>query len=241
MTIFRPAFASILAALIVTTALALPGSAAARTEQARQDMTQLRKTAEQFLRIQTAGLPGQVKIAVGSVDRRTHLAACAAPQAFLPNGGRLWGRTTVGIRCVAPSPWTIYISATVRVMGEYLVTAVPLSQGRVIGPDDFATLKGDLTSLPSGIITDPSQAIGRTVTVSLRAGMPLRDDVLRSKQAVQQGQIVRLETAGSGFRVTAEARALNNAAEGQIAQARTASGQVVSGVAKPGGVVLVTY
>jgi len=48
-------------------------------------------------------------------------------------------------------------------------------------------------------------------------------------------------SSGPGFRVSAEARALNSAAEGQIAQARTASGQVVSGVAKAGGVVEVAY
>jgi flagella basal body P-ring formation protein FlgA len=58
---------------------------------------------------------------------------------------------------------------------------------------------------------------------------------------VQQGQSVRVVSSGPGFRVSTEARALNNASEGQIAQARTASGQVVSGIAKAGGVVEVGY
>jgi flagella basal body P-ring formation protein FlgA len=77
--------------------------------------------------------------------------------------------------------------------------------------------------------------------MSLPSGVPLRQDVLRSQQAVQQGQMIKLISAGPGFRVSAEARALNNATEGQVAQARTASGQVVSGIAKAGGVVEITY
>ncbi len=218
---------------------ALPGLA--QTAPARQDTEVLRRNVGQFLRVQTAGLPGEVKIAVGRIDDRTALPACAAPQAFLPNGARLWGKTTVGIRCQEPSTWTIYVSATVQVIADYIVTAAPLAQGQMVGPSDIATIKGDLTRLPSGIITDVSQAVGRTLSASLPVGAPLRNDQLRSVQAVQQGQTVRLVSAGPGFQVSAEGRALNNAAEGQIAQARTASGQVVSGVAKAGGVVEVTY
>lgn len=219
----------------------LAGTAAAQPPVPHQDTGVLRKNVEQFLRMQTTGLPGEVKVAVGSVDKRLNLPACAAPEPFLPNGSRVWGKTTVGVRCTAPSPWTVYISATVRVIADYIVTAAPLAQGQLLGSNDIANVKGDLTSLPPGILTDTSQAVGRTVAISLAAGIPLRNDALRTQQVVQQGQTVRLVSTGPGFRVSAEARALNNAAEGQIAQARTASGQVISGVAKTSGVVEVTY
>jgi flagella basal body P-ring formation protein FlgA len=102
-------------------------------------------------------------------------------------------------------------------------------------------LRGDLTTLPPGIITDQFQAVGRTASISLPMGTPLRQDALRSQVAVQQGQTVRLVSGGAGFRVSTEARALNNAGEGQMIQARTPSGQMVSGVAKMGGIVEVAY
>lgn len=54
---------------------------------------------------------------------------------------------------------------------------------------------------------------------------------------VQQGQTVKIMSRGSGFSVTSEGRAMNNAAEGQIAQARLANGQTVSGIARPGGII----
>lgn len=58
---------------------------------------------------------------------------------------------------------------------------------------------------------------------------------------VQQGQSVKLLLAGAGFTVSNEGRALNNATQGQVVQVRTASGQLVSGVARSGGVVEVAY
>ena len=213
----------------------------AHAQAPRQDTSMLRQTVEQFLRVQTAGLPGQVNISVGNVDARTNLAQCAVPEAFMPNGSRLWGRTTIGVRCTTPSPWTIYVAATVQVIGEYVTTAAPLAQGQTVGPNDIIKIKGDLTTLPTGIITDVNQAIGRTAAISLPSGAPLRSDSLRAQPAVQQGQSVRVVSSGPGFRVSTEARALNNASEGQIAQARTASGQVVSGIAKAGGVVEVPH
>jgi flagellar basal body P-ring formation protein FlgA len=216
-------------------------AAGAQVPVARQDQAALRQRIEQFLRVQTAGLPGQVNITVGQIDSRLSLAACAAPEPFVPNGSRMWGKTTVGVRCTVPSPWTIYVSTTVQVVAEYLVAATPLAQGQVLGLNDLAKMRGDLTTLPQGILTDVSQAVGRTAASSLAAGTPLRGDALRSQPAVQQGQTVRLVSNGPGFQISAEARAISNAAEGQVAQARTSSGQVVSGIAKMGGVVEVTY
>lgn len=231
---------SIVCALVLMPA-ALAQIAPANAPAQRQDAEMLRQTVEQFLRKQSAHLPGEVTVTSGAVDARMNLPACPAPQAFLPPGGRLWGKTTVGIRCNAPSPWTVYLSATVRVVGDYVATAVPLAQGQTLGTHDLAKVRGDLTSMPASIVTDPAQAIGRTTAMSLPAGAPLRQDILRSQKVVQSGQIVKLVSIGHGFRVTADGKALGNGTEGQIVQASTANGQVVSGVARANGIVEVTY
>lgn len=225
-----------LAALFV-----LAGAAGAQTAPARQDHGVLRQTASQFLTVQAGGLPGQITVTVGAIDPRLNLAACAAPQAFLPNGARAWGKTSVGVRCVAPSPWTVYIPAMVQVQGQYLAAAVPLAQGQTIGPNDIARVSGDLTALPPGIVTEQAQAVGYTVARSVAVGAPLRQDALRSQQAVAQGQVVRLVSSGPGFKVTADGRALANGSDGQMVQVKTQNGQVVSGVARAGGTVEVTF
>jgi flagella basal body P-ring formation protein FlgA len=227
-------------AIIVLFAL-LSQQALAQAPAPTQDRDAVRKTVEQYLRTQTMGLPGQVKIKIGQIDPHLNVPSCAAPEAFAPTGSKLWGKTTVGVRCTAPTPWTIYVSATVQVLAQYIATAKPLAQGQIVDSTDIVELQGDLAALPSGIITDPSQAVGRTLAVSLQAGIPLRQDSLRSQQAIKQGQTVRVVSTGEGFQVSTEARALNNAAIGQVVQARTLAGQVVSGIAKEGGVLEVTH
>lgn len=207
----------------------------------KQNPAGLQHAVEQFMQTQTQGLPGEIQIAVNPIDKRLNLAECAAPEVFLPKGSRAWGKTTVGIQCSVPDKWTIYVQTQVKVIADYLVSSTPLPQGRVITAADFTPVKGDLTSLPPGIVTDPGQAIGRTLALSIPSGMPLRQDALKSQSVVQQGQSVRVVSNGPGFQVAADGRALANATEGQVVQARIASGQVVSGVARPGGLIEVSY
>ncbi|MES2743759.1 MAG: flagellar basal body P-ring formation chaperone FlgA [Pseudomonadota bacterium] len=207
----------------------------------RHDPAALRESVQHFLEIQSAGSPGRVTVTVGPLDARLNLAPCPAPQAFLPAGSRAWGRTTVGLRCGAPSPWTIYVQAMVAVVADYVASAVPLAQGQRIEPAQLVTMQGDLGALPAGVATEAAQVVGRTLAMSLPAGMPLRLDALRSAPVVTQGQPVRLVSSGAGFRVSAEAKAIGSAGEGQVVQVRTAAGQQISGVARGGGVVEVAF
>lgn len=206
----------------------------------RQDATRLRQSVEQFLQVQSAGLPGQATVTVGAVDPRLQLAACPVPQPFLAPGSRAWGKTTVGVRCTAPA-WTIYIQASVAVVGDYIASAVPLAQGQTISENQLITMKGDLTAMPPGIATEMAQVVGRSATLSLASGSPMRLDTLRSKPVVQQGQLVKMVSSGNGFSVSAEARAIGTAGEGQVVLVRTPAGQQISGVARAGGLVDVAF
>jgi flagella basal body P-ring formation protein FlgA len=203
---------------------------------ARQDGAALRKLAEGYLQAQSAGLPGKVTIKVGAVDPRLALAACPAPEAFQQPGARPWGKTTVGVRCTAPV-WSMFLQAQVNVVADYVTAAVPLAQGQPIDASQLATMQGDIAAMPNGIITDVAQAIGRTPTVSLPAGTPLRLDALKSKPVVQQNQAVRIVSRGENFSVSGEGKAIGNAGEGQIVQVRTPRGAIISGTARNGGIV----
>jgi flagella basal body P-ring formation protein FlgA len=228
----------LLTALLLISPLALAQQAPAAP---RQDLAALKLVVEQYLKAQSAGLPGEVSIEVGAVDPRMSLAACPAPQAFQQPGARAWGKTTVGVRCTAPGAWTVYIQARVAVQSEYVAAAVPLAQGQPIQQSQLVLMKGDLTAMPNGVVTDMAQAVGRSSTISLPSGAPLRLDALRSKPVVQQGQLVRVVSTGAGFKVSAEARAIGNAAEGQVVQVRTPAGAIISGVAQAGGLVEVVF
>ena len=223
------------------TALTAPLAFAQQGAAPRQDLAALRSVAQHYLEAQSAGLAGKASVEVRAMDPRTSLPACLDPQAFQQPGARLMGNTTVGVRCTAPTAWTVYIQAKVSVQGDYVAAAVPLAQGQPIEQSQLVLMKGDLSAMPNGVVTDMAQAIGRSSTVSVPSGAPLRLDALRSKPVVQQGQLVRVVSSGEGFRVSAEARAIGNAGEGQLVQVRTPAGAIISGIAKAGGLVEVGF
>lgn len=205
-----------------------------------QDLAVLKSVAEQFLQKETAGLQGEVKVEVRPLDARMQLAPCPAPEAFQQPGARAFGNVSVGLRCNAPA-WKVFVQAKVSVQAEYVAAAVPLAQGQAIDATQLVVLKGDLASLPTGVVTDMAQAVGRSSNVALAAGAPLRLDGLKSKPVVQQGQMVRVVSNGAGFKVSAEGRAIGTAGEGQVVQVRTPAGVVISGIAQAGGTVEVAF
>lgn len=212
-----------------------------QSEQQFQDTNSLRIAAEEFLSTQTTGFPGKLNITIGKIDNRLKLPACANVLAFLLPGSKPWGKISVGLRCSIPTPWTIYVSAQVQVTADYYVAATPLAQGQLITLTDIRKVSGDLANLPTGVITNPQQVIGRSLITSLASGSVLRMDALKSTPAILQGQSIKVISAGPGFQVTTEALALNNANEGQVARAKTTSGQLVSGIARVGGIIDISF
>lgn len=231
--------------LMLVSSLTLVISFAAQAESApvvtKQNLAVIKTKIVEFLETQTIGYPGKVAVHAGAIDPNLRLAQCPDVQVFLPAGSRAWGKTSVGVRCSAPSAWTIYVQATVNVMAQYLVAATPLAQGTVVSSQDILFESGDLTQLPAGVFTDAAQAIGRTVSVSMTAGTVLRQEMLKVAPVVQRGQTVMVVSSGKGFTVSAEGLAMANANEGQIVQVKVSSGQVISGVARNGGQVDVGF
>ncbi|MBI5752618.1 MAG: flagellar basal body P-ring formation protein FlgA [Hydrogenophilales bacterium] len=207
---------------------------------AQQDIALIRQTAETYAKQQTAHLPGQVTVTLGAIEP-VQFASCAKLQAFLPLGAKLWGNSTVGVRCAAGAEWSLYVPVTVRVQGPVVVAARSLASGKLLAAEDLALQTAELTQLPSGVVSDANDAAGKTLSVGVSAGHALRQDMLRAPLVIRQGQAVKLIAQGQGFKVSSEGRALANAAAGQTVQVKAQNGQTVSGVARADGSVEVQY
>lgn len=216
-------------------------SSAAALGAAMEDAVSLRKTVETFIARQAAEQPGQVTATVGAIDNRLRLPKCASAESFLLPGTRLWGNITVGVRCQHPSPWTVYVPVTVKVMAPTVVAARPLHQGQTLTHADVSVQLSDVTQLAAGIINDIEQVVGKTLTTSMAPGQAVRAESLRAPQLVKSGQTVKVIAQGGTFQVSAEGKALGNATLGQVVSVRTASGKVVSGVVKADGSVEVAF
>ena len=204
----------------------------------RQKIPPILKVVENFVRTETANLPGRVSFHLGAVDPHLKLPACHATlEPFLPTGARLWGQSMIGVRCNEQNGWSMYVPATIKVVSSVVHAVRPLSHGQQVAVTDITLQETDLTQLSGGALTDVDQAIGKTVVSNIASGQPLRQDQLRAPIIIQQGQTVMLQTQGRGFRASAEGKALSAASDGQTVQVRITSGRTISGIARPGGVV----
>ena len=179
----------------------------------------------------------EIRVEAGPLDS-ARLTPCDALQTYTPPGTRSIGRTHVGVRCLAPTPWNILVPVRIAVIGEYQTARRALMARQTVGPDDLATARGDLAQLPRGAITDPADAIGKTLRNSVVSGQILRADQLITKPVIRQGQQVRVLVQGEGYAVRSEGKALNNAAPGEIARIKMPSGRTISGVTQSDGTVL---
>ncbi|WP_254366829.1 flagellar basal body P-ring formation chaperone FlgA [Paraburkholderia sp. NMBU_R16] len=215
---------------------AAPTPVAAAVPAGPQDGESVRRTALTFLQQQSAGLPGKITITVAPAFPRG-LASCTTLVPFMPPGARLWGRTTVGVRCAGERPWTLYLQARVSLESTYYLAARQIEPGAVVSAADLMTREGDLANLPRTIVTDPSQAVGAVALARIGAGSPLREDMLRTASSVTIGQTVKVIAVGTGFSISSEGAVMNNASPGQQVRVKTAAGQIISGIVKDGSTV----
>ncbi|WP_341675326.1 flagellar basal body P-ring formation chaperone FlgA [Niveibacterium sp. SC-1] len=211
------------------------GALATAPASAQAPTTDLRALALDFLK-QEASTGGRTVTVEIPARAQPAPRTCIAPEAFLPQGRRAWGKTTVGVRCREPR-WTVYMPAQVRVQGRYLVAARPLASGQTLAAGDWNLAEGDVAALPAGVLESPMQAEGRTLRRAVAASSPLVADQLLATRAVERGQKVQVISRGAGFEVSNQGEALAPAADGQTVTVRLEGGRIVQGVARLGGVV----
>lgn len=204
--------------------LILPPSAALAQ---LQDPATIVAEVESLLRDRAASYPGTASITVDA-PRISNQAACSQLDVFLAGSGGLRSRTSVGVRCLAPQPWTLYVQASVQILGQYFVASRALNRGEVINQSDLDIREGDLLRLRRAI-SNPAHVLGWITTRHIRAGGTIESNALRDPNSIQRGQQVRTIARGSGFVASGEGQALESGGPGTQIQVRTPNGQIITG------------
>jgi len=178
-----------------------------------------------------------VEITVGEPDSRMTLAPCRRYEPFIPTGTRLWGRTTLGVRCVDGAAWSAFIPVQIKVFAPTPVAVRSIPRGQTVSLDDVRFERDEMTQWPPGVFAAPDQLDGRVATRTIAAGEPLRRDLLRAAAILVPGDAVKIVFSGQNFTVSTEGRSLTMAGDGQSAQVVLPSGKVVSGITRPGKVL----
>lgn len=182
----------------------------------------------------SASLPpgARVEIVPGQLDPRLRLAPCSQIEPYLPAGSRAWGRTRVGLRCLAgASRWNVYLPITVRVLAPAPVLREPLPAGTEINASHLTEAEVDWADRPGAPVADPFSLVGRILARPMLAGSAVRDADLQRRQWFAAGERVKITAVGRGYAVSTEGQALTRGVDGETVRVRTEGGRVVSGTA----------
>jgi flagella basal body P-ring formation protein FlgA len=183
---------------------------------------------------QQAGL--RVKVEVGQLDPRLHLAPCQRIQPYLPPGLPAWGRTRIGLKCVqGAKPWNISVPVTVHVYRNAQVLREALPGGTVLDAGQLMEAEVDIAAAPGTAILEPDQAVGRTLARPLPAGATLRTTDFKPRRWFDAGATVRVVANGPGWAASTEGQAMNPGIEGQLVRVKVDSGKLLIGRPTAGG------
>jgi flagella basal body P-ring formation protein FlgA len=102
-----------------------------------------------------------------------------------------------------------------EVMTAVVVTKRPLGRFKRIEPDDIHLQKMDLAGLPSNIITNVEEAIGKRTKRTIDAKVALRTDLIEFPPLVRRGDVVTIIAESDGLRVTTRGKIKERGCRGE--------------------------
>lgn len=181
------------------------------------------------------------KVEIGALDARLRLAACDKELAvYAPPGTRPVGNTTVGVRCNGTRPWSLYVPVTIKLFGEAVVAARPLTGATVLTAQDIRLAQVELSAGAAGAMTDLQQVVGKVLRRPLLADAVVTADSLEEPRLVRRDEQVVLIAEGTGLEVRMQGRALADGVAGELIKVRNlGTKRVIEGIVMAPGLIRV--
>lgn len=196
----------------------------------------IEQQAEHFLR-RLPGVNNATQIHVNPIDPSLQLPACDHLVFFLSNPNLNRGSLRLNANCNQPQAWSIFIAASVLDPLTYWVSNKALLKHQLLSKHDIAEQKTYHTALGGDLISRFQQIEGRPLAHDLPAGssLHLRDFLIDPK--LSRGQTVTLVSSKPGFKISNQGKLLSDAIAGEKTKVKTSSKQIITGIARTGGIV----
>lgn len=182
------------------------------------------------------------QVIVDAMDKRLRLQACSGNlDAFSTSSANTVGNRTIGIRCSAPTEWTVYVSVKVKVMRPVVVAAKALAANQTLKASDVKIVLQDISELRQGFLLSTDKVLGQQLKYPVAVGTALTSRSLKQQKVVQRGEQVILVAQAGTMEVRMNGMAMEDAILGdKIRVKNSSSNRVVEGVVQAPGIVQVT-
>ncbi|MCW9012229.1 MAG: flagellar basal body P-ring formation chaperone FlgA [Gammaproteobacteria bacterium] len=183
----------------------------------------------------------RVVIDVGYLDSRLKLNHCSeSVKTFLAPGAKLIGKTTVGVRCDSPKPWTLYVPATIDLYADVYQTTGPIEKGQLISEADISLVNTNLARLNYGYFSDKTQLIGKQAKRRLSQNRVITPNQVKKPLLIKRGEQVALVIASDSFSVKMSGTAMMNGSRGERIRVKNLSSKrIIEGTVTQTGEVAV--
>ena len=228
--------------LIMLTFLVFSSGAISKAGQPTQSHASIIQAVEQFLESQQEITQySKYTIKVGHLDSRLRLNPCEqALETYLAPGGKLNGKTSVGVRCTAPKPWALYVPATINLISSVYKSVRPLPRGHLIREQDIMSVDFNLSRLNYGYFTNKEDLIGKQTRRSLKQNRVITPNQVIEPLMVKRGEKVSLIAKSDTFAIRMSGEAMMNGSLGErIRVKNTSSSRIIEGTVTQIGEVTV--
>jgi flagella basal body P-ring formation protein FlgA len=151
-----------------------------------------------------------------------------APRRIVVRYG-LPGRTVFAMEY--PNGRTVEATADVLAFEEIVVTARPLSRNHTLAEDDVCLARKEIGRIPPGAVRDVREAVGKVLTRSVGANLPVVSRYLAGSTLVKRGRKVTLLIETGGLRIATLGETRENAyVEDVVKAVNLASKKTVTGI-----------
>ena len=180
-------------------------------------------------------------VTAAALDSRLRLAKCpVALETIAPATANSSSRVTMGVRCPAGNPWTVYVPVTIEVELPVLVLQRALGRDARVTEADVQLQTRRVAGTASSFIGDAALLPGRHLKRPLSVGTPLTMESLVADVLVRRGQQVTLLAQTGSIEIRAQGQALSDGGiRDRIRVQNSNSLKVVEGVIENAGTVRV--
>ncbi len=114
----------------------------------------------------------------------------------------------------------VKMSGDLQLFGTVLSTTKRLNRNDILGTEDIAVKRQNISMLDAGLIQDPKQAIGQKLKVSLPAGAILYSQTIDAPPLVNRGERVTIMAKSQAIQITAPGEARNSGALGEMVRVK---------------------
>lgn len=230
------------ASLIMLTLLMLGGSMISKAGTPTESHASIISAVQQFIESQDEiKQHSKLNLNIGHLDSRLRLRACEHPlDTYLAPGGKLTGKTSVGVRCNSPKPWALYVPVTINLISPVYKTSHPLAKGHIIREADIISADHNISHLNYGYFSDKNNLIGKQIKRRLKQNHIITPNQVTEPLVIKRGEQVILIAKSESYSIRMMGKALMNGARGDRIQVKNMSSKrTVEGTVTSNGEVTI--